>query len=131
QDAASAVRPPRELGESRARSRRALFESLLAANPIAQHGSDYQRESLVRSLEADDRLLRSPSAKAFDLSLEPARSADAYTRSRFGQGCLLARRLIEGGARYVEVTSEYIPFVYWDSHENGHSRAVAMKEMID
>ncbi len=131
QDAASAVRPPEELGESRARSRRALFETLLAADPVARYGSGYQRDSLVRSLDSADRLLRSPSAKAFDLSLEPKRSFDAYNTSRFGQGCLLARRLVEGGARYVEVTSEYIPFVYWDSHENGHSRAEAMKQMID
>ena len=131
QDAASAVRPPHDLGANRARSRRELFESLLAADPVAQHGSEYQRESLLRSLDSADRLLRSPSAKAFDLSLEPKRSFDAYNTGRFGQGCLLARRLIEGGARYVEVTSEYIPFVYWDSHENGHARATAMKEMID
>src|SRR4029079_11971915 len=47
------------------------------------------------------------------------------------QGCLLARRLVEAGARYVEVTSEYIPFVYWDTHENGHQRAADMKQVID
>jgi hypothetical protein len=131
QDAASAVRPPKELGETRFRSRRELFEKLLAHDPVAQHGSDFQRESLVRSLESADRLLRSPSAKAFDLSLEPKASFDAYNTGRFGQGCLLARRLVEAGARYVEVTSEYIPFVYWDSHENGHDRAAAMKKLID
>jgi arylsulfatase A-like enzyme len=50
---------------------------------------------------------------------------------RFGLGCLLARRLVEAGARYVEVTSEYIPFVYWDTHENGHQRAADMKKLID
>ena len=88
-----------------------------------QYGGDFQRESLVKSLDAADRLLKSPSAKAFDLSLEPKTSFDAYNTGRFGQGCLLARRLVEAGARYVEVTSEYIPFVYWDSHENGHERA--------
>ena len=131
QDAASAVRPPKELGEARFRSRRELLATLLAHDPIARHGSDFQRDSLVRSLESADRLLRSPSAKAFDLSLEPTRSFDAYNTGRFGQGCLLARRLIEAGARYVEVTSEYIPFVYWDSHENGHERAAAMKKLID
>jgi len=125
------VRPPRELGDARFRSRRALLTQLLKDEPVAQYGSDYQRESLVRSLDAADRLLKSPSAKAFDLSLEPASSAAAYSASRFGQGCLLARRLVENGARYVEVTSEYIPFLYWDSHENGHERAAAMKRMID
>src|SRR3954452_6145478 len=131
QDAASAVRPPKELGEARFRSRRELFTSLLAQEPVYQYGGDFQRESLLKSLDAADRLLKSPSAKAFDLSLEPAASAAAYNTGRFGQGCLLARRLIEAGARYVEVTSEYIPFVYWDSHENGHERATAMKKLID
>src|SRR4029453_16547762 len=111
--------------------RRDLLTRLLAEEPVAQYGSDYQRESLVRSLDAPDLLLRSPSAKAFDLSLEPKASFDAYNTGRFGQGCLLARRLVESGARYVEVTSEYIPFLYWDSHENGHERAAAMKKMID
>jgi uncharacterized protein DUF1501 len=131
QDAASAVRPPKELTEARFRSRRELFESLLAQEPVYQYGGDFQRESLLKSLDAADRLLKSPSAKAFDLSLEPKPSFDAYNTGRFGQGCLLARRLIEAGARYVEVTSEYIPFVYWDSHENGHERATAMKKLID
>ena len=93
--------------------------------------SDFQRESLLRSLDSADRLLRSPSAKAFDLSLEPKPTFDAYNTGRFGQGCLLARRLIEGGARYVEVTTEYIPFLFWDTHENGHERAATMKQQID
>jgi Protein of unknown function (DUF1501) len=131
QDAAAPVRPPKALGDARFRSRRDLLTTLLAEEPVAQYGSDYHRESLVRSLDAADRLLRSPSAKAFDLSLEPKASFDAYNTGRFGQGCLLARRLVESGARYVEVTSEYIPFLYWDSHENGHERAAAMKKMID
>jgi hypothetical protein len=131
QDAASAVRPPKELGDARFRSRRELFETLLRQEPVYQYGSDFQRESLVKSLDAADRLLKSPSARAFDLSLEPKQSFDAYNTGRFGQGCLLARRLVEAGARYVEVTSEYIPFVYWDSHENGHERATAMKKLID
>jgi hypothetical protein len=130
-DAASAVRPPKELGDARFRSRRELLTKLLGQEPVYQHGSDFQRESLVKSLDAADRLLRSPSANAFDLALEPRASFDAYNTGRFGQGCLLARRLVEAGARYVEVTTEYIPFVHWDSHENGHERAVAMKKLID
>jgi len=131
QDAASAVRPPAELGSQRFASRRKLYEKLLAQEPVYQYAGDFQRESLMRSMDAADRLLTSPSAKAFDLSLEPRPSFDAYNTGRFGQGCLLARRLIEAGARYVEVTSEYIPFRYWDSHENGHERARTMKAQID
>jgi len=131
QAAASAVKPPGELDDSRFRSRRELLRSLLAEEPVAQYSSDFQRESLVRSLDNAHRLLSSPSAKAFDLSLEPAANLAVYNRSRFGQGCLLARRLVEAGARYVEVTSEYIPFLYWDTHEHGHDRAEAMKQIID
>jgi hypothetical protein len=130
-DAASAVRPPKDLGTERFASRRQLFEQLLAQEPVHQYGGAFQREAVVKSLDAADRLLRSPSAKAFDLSLEPKESFDKYNTGRFGQGCLLARRLVEAGARYVEVTSEYIPFVYWDTHENGHQRAADMKQVID
>src|SRR5207248_10998348 len=56
---------------------------------------------------------------------------DKYGDSRFGRGCLLARRLVEAGARFVEVTTEYIPFVHWDTHENGHSTTDQMKAEID
>ena len=131
QDAASAVRPPKDLGEARFNSRRQLLQKLLANEPVYQYGSDFQRESLVKALDSADRLLQSPSARAFDLSQEPKASFDAYNTGRFGQGCLLARRLVEAGARFVEVTSEYIPFVYWDTHENGHQRVVDMKKLID
>src|SRR5262249_62264750 len=72
-----------------------------------------------------------PSEKAFDLALEPRKNSDVYNPSRFGQGCLLARRLVEAGARYVEVTTEYIPFRYWDCHQDGHQRLVMMKKIID
>ncbi|MEY4006142.1 MAG: hypothetical protein RLZZ221_2238, partial [Verrucomicrobiota bacterium] len=50
---------------------------------------------------------------------------------RFGLGCLLARRLCEVGARFIEVTTEYIPFLNWDTHENGHARLAGMKQAID
>src|SRR5829696_8462174 len=130
-DAASAVRPPKALSETPVRSRRQLYQALLADDPVHRNAGEFQRQSLVRSIDAADRLLSSPAAKAFDVSLEAAASRDAYGPSRFGRGCLLARRLIEGGARYVEVTSEYIPFVHWDTHEHGHEHATDMKAMID
>ena len=124
QDAASAVRPPKERDRRRASAagasciRRCSRRIRCIATPASSSANRWSR-----SLDAADRLLASPAAKAFDVSLEPAASRDAYGPSRFGRGCLLARRLIEGGARYVEVTSEYIPFVYWDTHEHGHERA--------
>src|SRR5438094_5498334 len=85
----------------------------------------------MRAMDNAHRLLSSPAAKAFDLSKEPKESFDKYNTGRFGQGCLLARRLVEAGARFIEVTTEYIPFKYWDTHDNGHTRMVDLKKDID
>jgi Protein of unknown function (DUF1501) len=130
-DAVSRTRPSESIGRSRFLRRYAEYQKLVDAGPVGMYGSDFQRESLARSLENAHRLLNSPAAKAFDLSLEPKANYDVYNTGRFGLGCLLARRLMESGARFVEVTTEYIPFRYWDTHENGHTRAVGMKQTID
>src|SRR5207244_5288398 len=111
--AADAVRPPRGMSPSRFENREKSYRRLAQSSPIHREGSDYQKESLLRSLDNAYRLLSSPAAKAFDLSLEPKESYDRYNTGRFGEGCLLARRLIEAGARYYEVTTQYIPFTYW------------------
>src|SRR6185436_17394859 len=50
-DAAAAVRPPAELGQRRFLSRRQLYEKLLANEPVYRYGGDFQRESMVRSVE--------------------------------------------------------------------------------
>ena len=130
-DAVSVTRPSEYVGRARFENRRALHKKMLEASPLAKTGSDFQKESYLRSLENAHRLLTSPAAKAFDLSLEPEKSYAKYNNSRFGLGCLLARRAIEAGTRFVEVTTEYIPFRFWDSHENGHKRAEDMKATID
>jgi hypothetical protein len=131
EDAAASVRPPLGMSEDRFKRRREIYKKMVEASPVTRHGSEYQRASLLRSVDAADRLLSSGSAKAFDLSLEPRKSYDIYNTGRFGLGCLLARRLTEAGARFIEVTSEYVPFKNWDTHENGHERAVGMKRQID
>ncbi len=131
QQALNAVRPPTGMTPARFEARQALYREMLKRNGTANHASEYQQESLVRSMEQAYALLRSPEAKAFDLSLEKKEVFDAYNTGRFGQGCLLARRLTEAGARFIEVTSEYIPFEYWDTHANGHTRAAQMKAEID
>ena len=152
--AADAVRPPKGMTPSRFEDRNKFYKRLVDASPIGQHGSAYQRESMLRAMENAHRLLSSDAASAFDLSREPAESVARYvplgfdptklnakqgrdgdyekqTVGRFGLGCLLARRLAEVGARYIEVTTEYIPFLNWDTHENGHARAASMKATID
>ncbi len=130
-ESAASTRPSEYLGATRFRNRQKLYKDLVSASPIGKYGSDFHRESLLRSMENSHRLLTSSGAKAFDLSLEKRDVYDRYNTSRFGLGCLLARRLVEAGARFIEVTSEYVPFRYWDTHENGHTRALGMKQTID
>jgi hypothetical protein len=129
--ALESVQPPAGMQPSRFQDRHKLWRRLAEASPIGRLGSEYQRESLVRSLENAHRLLSSPAAKAFDLSLEAPESRARYDTGRFGLGCLLARRLVEAGARFVEVTTEYVPFGNWDTHENGHERVEALMRQID
>ena len=131
EDALKSVRPPAGMSPARFERRETFYRKLLEQSRVGQLGSDYQKESLLRSLNNAHRLLSSPAAKAFDLSLEPKASYDKYNTGKFGLGCLLARRLTEAGARFIEVTTEYIPFEYWDTHEHGHTRMVDLKKSID
>jgi hypothetical protein len=129
--AVQAISPPKGMSPARFENREKYYKRMLELSPVREFGSDYQKESMLRSMDNAHRLLTSPAAKAFDLSLEPKESFDKYNTGRFGQGCLLARRLIEAGARFIEVTTEYIPFKYWDTHDNGHTRLVDLKKDID
>lgn len=130
-DAIASTRPSELIGASRFENRYKRYKDLVAASLVGRHGSEFQKEGLMRSMENAHRLLSSPAAKAFDLALEKKEVYDAYNTSRFGLGCLLARRLAEAGARFIEVTTEYIPFRYWDTHENGHNRLVDLKRVVD
>ena len=111
--------------------REKTYRRLVKDGPLAGLASDYHQESVVRAMDNAYRLLNSPERDAFDLSKEPKESFDRYDTGRFGQGCLLARRLAEAGARFIEVTTEYVPFLNWDTHENGHATYAAMKQQID
>jgi len=125
------VRPPIGMDTKRFESRNKLYQDLISASPMGEFGSDYQKESLKQSMEQAYILLNSPEAKAFDLSQEPKESYDKYNTGKFGLGCLLAKRLVDQGARYITVTTEYEPFFGWDTHDNGNTRLKDMKKMID
>lgn len=125
------VRPPAGMSYQRFERRNQLYNELISKSAFGEFGSDYQKESLRRSMEQAYMLLNSPEAKAFDLSQEPKESYDIYNTGKFGLGCLLAKRLTEQGARFISVTTEYEPFKGWDTHENGYTRLVDMKKLID
>jgi hypothetical protein len=72
------------------------------------------------------RLMQSVGAKAFDLSTESDKTRDAYGRNLFGQGCLLARRLVERGVPFVEVT-----LGGWDTHQNNFDAVKNLCNILD
>ena len=55
--------------------------------------------------------------KVFDIKQEPQAVRDAYGNNTLGQGCLLARRLVESGARFVEIS-----YGGWDMHQDIYTR---------
>lgn len=73
-----------------------------------------------------DELINSPNIKAFELNEEPTEIRQAYGMNRFGQGCLMARRLIESGVKFVEITLDG-----WDTHENNFERTKELLEVVD
>ena len=131
EEAAQSVRPPQGMEPGRFESRYKFYKKLLDRSPNREVLSDYQRESMLRSFENAQRLLSSREKDAFDLTLEPKDSYEKYDTGRFGRGCLLARRLVENGARFVEVTTEYVPFLHWDTHGSGHETVERMHKEID
>jgi hypothetical protein len=64
--------------------------------------------------DAYDILTSNDTRKAFDINSEEPRLRDRYGRDTFGQGCLLARRLVEAGVTFVTVSTPYS----WDTHGN-------------
>jgi hypothetical protein len=72
------------------------------------------------------RIMRCEDLKAFDLSKEPTEVKDAYGSSRFAQGCLLARRLVEHGVRFIQVTHGG-----WDTHYDNFTAVPARCKDLD
>jgi hypothetical protein len=112
------------VGSDQFSNRMGLLEELEAGfnrtynNPLGTaHRTTYQRALT---------LMQDRGARAFDLSQEPAASRAAYGTSRFGEGCLLARRLVESGVSFVEVS-----LGGWDTHQNNFARVRSLSEQVD
>lgn len=129
--AAAAVRPPKGMDPARFASRDRQFRRLVDASPDRDRLSDHHQQSMLRAMDNAHRLLSAKERASFDLSLEDADTRRAYGDSRFAQGCLLARRMVEAGTRFVEVTTEYVPFLHWDTHGKGHETVARMHREID
>lgn len=79
------------------------------------------------------RMVESQARKAFQLEDEKPELRDAYGRNRFGQGCLLARRLIERGVAFVEVTLAGAPnnVAGWDTHTDNFTQVRGLSQVLD
>ena len=73
-----------------------------------------------------DELINSPKIDAFRLDEEPIAIREAYGLNKFGQGCLMARRLVEAGVKFVEVSLDG-----WDTHQNNFDRTKELLDMVD
>jgi hypothetical protein len=118
----------REGAEERLRLMQALsggFQASRPGLPALSHRDAYDRAA---------RMMRSSAARAFELDEEPAPLRDAYGRNPFGQGCLLARRLVERGVPFVEVTLSTIDgsmAFAWDTHQQNFEAVERLSTVLD
>jgi hypothetical protein len=106
---------PADVDESRAAARKALLEPLQSRLPSQSTLADYraaQEEAL--------RLAGPEFMKNFDLQRESDSLRQRYG-GEFGQRCLLARRLVEAGVRFIEVSHNlgFVNGTGWDTHNDG------------
>lgn len=114
--------PPEGISVARLAHRHTLYQRLdrlqrvMETDAVRGYGTAHERAiSLTTSRQAK---------QAFDLSREPEAVRERYGRTPFGQGCLLARRLIEAGVRYVQVNWSELPIENWgfDNHTDNFPR---------
>jgi hypothetical protein len=107
------ITPPQGVGMERVERRR----KILAKVDALQRQGDIQPsayDALDEHYKAALNMITAPETrKAFEIETENAKLRESYGRNRFGQSCLLARRLIESGVRFVTVTDGG-----WDTHQN-------------
>ena len=93
------------------------FHATTGAAGVRNHDAIYQRAL---------RMMRSPLARAFDIHREPDSVRNAYGDSDFGKGCLMARRLVEAGVKFVEVILDG-----WDTHVDNFTRTRNLLNDLD
>ena len=109
--------PPKEIGAARLERRRKLRD--IVDGTIDAFEQSQNAKSLDASFQSAYRIVTSEKARAaFDLSKEPKKVRERYGENRFGQCCLLSRRLIEAGVRFVTVNTFLTVFneITWDIH---------------
>lgn len=92
---------------------------------VSSHDSAYEQAV---------RMMRSKAVQAFELNQEDDQLRDAYGRNQFGQGCLLARRLVEQGVPFVEISLSGVQGnqnFAWDSHRQNFDAVKSLSAVLD
>ncbi|HEX5447151.1 MAG TPA: DUF1501 domain-containing protein [Pirellulales bacterium] len=135
-------------GMTRARLDRRL-ELLARVHGMADKGlrGSAKAEEYLRMMEQARKMMDSPVKRALDyanderpatlaayeprITAEELKDKKYFFGRRFGHGLLVARRLVEAGARFVQVEYQYAAFKGFDTHEDGATRMVELKKQID
>jgi uncharacterized protein (DUF1501 family) len=124
--------PPAEIGEARLARRKKLRDAVEGA--MKNFEGSASAELMDANFAAAYRMMTSPLAReAFDLHKEPTAVRERYGLNRFGQCCLLARRLVERGVRFVTVNTFITVFneITWDTHGSKPFTSIAgMKDIV-
>lgn len=114
---------PVDVDWSRVGNRRWLLQQMDAKYRTIDANTDFDALDSFQQKAYD--LMRSPAAKkAFDVESEPAAIRELYGRTPVGQGCLLARRLVESGVRFVTVAKGWLNY---DTHGDNFN---TMKKLL-
>ncbi len=109
--------PPQQIGTARLERRRRMRD--IVDQTMRNFEQNENAQLLDQNFQAAYRLMNSKEAReAFDLSQESAETREKYGLNRFGQCCLLARRLVEAGVRFVTINTFLTVFdeITWDIH---------------
>ena len=124
--------PPEKIGEARLERRRQLRE--IVDQAVDDFEGSESAEQMDNNFATAFRLMTSAEARdAFDLTKEPRKVRERYGMTRFGQSCLLARRLIEAGVRFVTVNTFITVFdeITWDIHGSKPFTSIAgMRDIV-
>jgi len=124
--------PPDQIGAARLDRRKSMRQVVEGA--VRDFEASEDARLLDENFQAAFRMMSSEQARsAFDLSKEPMKVRERYGMNRFGQCCLLARRLVENGVRFITINTFLTVFnnVTWDIHgSNPFTSIDGMKNII-
>src|SRR5437763_12473463 len=124
--------PPAEIGEARLQRRRELRQ--VVDETVRDFEASASAQLMDSSFASAYRLMTSAKAReAFELTREPEKVRERYGMNRFGQSCLLARRLIEAGVRFVTINTFITVFdeITWDIHGSKPFTSIdGMKDIV-